>query len=187
MTTRNKLPLLVFEDYQTLPLKPLFRLLDIPVVATERAWTNALMLIPVMLVLSLVFTRSASVFMHILQTALWVLAFELTAFIHSFGHMISGKLAGAPMDRLVVTSTRQITVYDGDQSGYSPAVHVIRALGGPVANIAVAILALLGLLIVRSSPTIAVFAVLNLAFGFGAALPIPSVDGEVIARYVFRS
>jgi Zn-dependent protease len=187
MAESGKLPLFVFEDYQTLPLKPLYRLLGIPVLATPRAWTNALMMIPVALVLSLLLSRSASIFTHILQTVLWVLAFELTVFVHSIGHILSGKVAHAPMDRLVVTSTRQVTVYDGEQSGYAPTVHVLRALGGPVANIVVGILALIGALIFRSSPTFLVLALFNLAFGFGAALPIPSVDGEVIARYLFRS
>jgi Zn-dependent protease len=96
--------------------------------------------------------------------------------------MISSKLAGAPMSYLLVTATRQVTIYEGDQSQFPPRVHITRAIGGPIANIAAGVIGLLLTTIIGATPALLYFTIVNLLAVF-ALLPIPTVDGEVIWKY----
>jgi len=180
------LPLGVFEDYRRLPLRKLFDLFGVPVLSTPRAWINPLPLVPVMLLATFLLASRAYIIERILLTILWTALFELTSFIHSAGHILAGRAVNAPMDRLVVTSSRQVNVYDGDQSRYPARVHVTRALGGPLANIAVGLVMALLLLFGGYSPTFLVFMLLNFAFGFGSLAPVRSLDGEVLMYYLTR-
>jgi hypothetical protein len=106
--------------------------------------------------------------------------------IHSLGHMISSKLVGAPMSYLLVTATRQVTIYEGDQSQFSPRVHITRAIGGPIANIVAGLIGLLLTASMGATPALLYFTIVNLLAVF-AFLPIPTVDGEVIWKYARRS
>ncbi len=180
------LPLGVFEDYRKLSLRKLFDLFGVPVFSTPRAWGAPLPLVPVMLIITFLLASRAYLIERILLTILWTALFELTSFIHSAGHILAGRAVNAPMDRLIVTSSRQVNVYDGDQSRYPARVHVTRALGGPLANIAVGLVMALLLLFGGYSSTFLVFMLLNFAFGFGALAPIRSVDGEVLMYYLTR-
>lgn len=182
----NTLPLGVSEDYHTLPLSPLFHIWGVPVVATPRAWLNVVGIIPPMIIMTIILAPGVGLPERIALTAFWVLLFELTSFTHSIGHIIGGKIAGAPMDRLVVTRSRHVNVYEGDQEQYPPRVHLLRASGGPVANLVLALVAGLMWIVGGYSPSLLLLVLMNLAFGIGAFAPIPSVDGEVIWRYAFR-
>lgn len=115
---------------------------------------------------------------------------EITTLFHAFGHMVSGKLVGSPMDELLLTATRGVNIYHGDQTPVPSHVHLGRALGGPVFNLVVA--GVLYLVLPSAgrglmSDLLASLAATNLFFGVGGFLPLPSIDGEVIWREVFRS
>lgn len=123
------------------------------------------------------------------QSLLFTIAVEITTILHAFGHILSGKLVNSAMDELLITATRDVNLYHGDQSAIPGHVHLIRSLGGPVFNIIVA-----GLLSALSgdgapgfwSGLVASLISTNLFFGFGGFLPLPSVDGEVIWRELLR-
>jgi Zn-dependent protease len=87
------------------------------------------------------------------------------------------------MDELLVTMTRDVNLYYGDQSRFPPWVHLARSIGGPAANLAAA-----GLLfaLAPGSPDalLSQLAEMNLYFGLITLLPLPSVDGEEIWRRV---
>lgn len=176
--------MMVIEDYYTLPLRPIGKLFGIPVVATPHAWLNPFLLAGPAFIATFILVPDADLAGRVALTALWALLGLLMSFIHSIGHILSGKLAGAPMDKLVVTMTRQPNVYEGDQDHYPPRVHILRAIGGPALNLIVGAAAIIVLLVAGYSPTLFVFAGMNLAFGLGALAPVPSVDGEVLARYL---
>lgn len=108
--------------------------------------------------------------------------------VHGLGHVVTGTLAGSPMDELLLTSTRDANIYRGDQSAIRSRTHIARASGGPLANLVSAGLAFALLRVVGGGqhPYLARSAGLNLAFGLGALLPLPSVDGEVIWRELWR-
>lgn len=117
----------------------------------------------------------------------YLIGVAVTTLLHQFGHILGGKLVGSPMDELLLTATRGVNIYHGDQSLVPGHVHLGRALGGPLFNLAVAgiLYALLpfvergfvfDLLLVTAST--------NLFFGIGSFAPLPSIDGWVIWREV---
>lgn len=108
--------------------------------------------------------------------------------VHAFGHIVSGTLAGSAMDELLITATRDANIYRGDQSAVRGRTHVARAIGGPAANVITAALAYAALAVVGGGvhPWLARIGSVNLLYGLGGLLPIPSVDGEVIWREVWR-
>jgi Zn-dependent protease len=109
--------------------------------------------------------------------------------VHALGHIVGGKLVSSPMDELLLTATRGVNIYHGDQNALPGRVHLGRSLGGPAMNL----LAGLGLLALTpgagAGPGEALLArvmAVNLFMGVGSFLPIPSVDGAVIWREVVR-
>lgn len=107
---------------------------------------------------------------------------------HALGHIVSGTLAGSAMDELLITATRDANVYLGDQSAVRGRTHIARAVGGPVGNLVLAAIVFAALAVVDDGPhpLLGRIAGVNLLFGLGGFLPVPSVDGEVIWREVWR-
>ena len=123
------------------------------------------------------------------QSLLFTIAVEITTCLHAFGHILSGKIVNSAMDELLITATRDVNLYHGDQSVIPGHVHLIRSLGGPVFNLIVA--GLLTALIPTLTPgfwsgLVASLISVNSFFGFGGFLPLPSIDGEVIWRELLR-
>lgn len=123
------------------------------------------------------------------QSLLFTIAVEITTCLHAFGHILSGKIVNSAMDELLITATRDVNLYHGDQSVIPGHVHLIRSLGGPVFNLIVA--GLLTALIPTLTPgfwsgLVASLISVNSFFGFGGLLPLPSIDGEVIWRELLR-
>ncbi len=50
------------------------------------------------------------------QALLFTIAVEITTAVHAFGHILSGKVVHSAMDELLITATRDINLYHGDQS-----------------------------------------------------------------------
>lgn len=176
-------PLGVFEDIQTTPRRYLFPVLGIRVYATPLAWLLPVLLLPSTFVLTLIFYPGLGFVERLSLTLQWIVLTVLLASIHSLGHMISGELASAPMDYLLVTATRQINIYADDQEQFPPRVHIIRAVGGPLANIVAGLISLLVTAITGPTPALLYFTIANL-LAVLAFLPIPTVDGEVIWKYL---
>ena len=123
------------------------------------------------------------------QSLLFTIAVEITTVLHAFGHILSGKLVNSAMDELLITATRDVNLYHGDQRLVPGYIHLVRSLGGPVFNLIVAGLLSFFVAGVSSSFWSALVASListNRFFGFGGFLPLPSVDGEVIWRELLR-
>lgn len=179
-------PLGVFENIYTTPRKRLFCLLGIPVDFTPLAWINPLLMLPLALLLTFVFYPAVPLIQRAGWTVLWILLMQLTFWTHSIGHIISGKIVGAPMDSLLITATRQVNIYNGDQRQYPPRVHMLRAAGGGIANIAVGFVGLILIVLFGIRPTLLLLTVFNLS-GIAAYLPLESVDGATILRYTLLS
>lgn len=108
---------------------------------------------------------------------------------HAFGHIVSGTLAGSAMDELLMTATRDANLYHGDQGAVRGRTHIARAVGGPVGNLVVAAITFAVLTALGgwgTQPMLDRIAGVNLLFGLGGFLPLPSVDGAVIWREVWR-
>ena len=104
---------------------------------------------------------------------------------HALAHTISARVAGAPMDKIDLTSGMPRTVYY-DQA-VPPRAHILRALGGPLFSS----LGLVLSLVVRSHlprKTIAheVAGWSSLGHGLifaGSLVPLPIVDGGSILKW----
>jgi hypothetical protein len=182
MTNR---PLFVQEDIESTPRTHLFTLLDIPWMATPSAWRS----IPLNLIGgflgTLIFMPFADIITRLLYTLIFGALLVAANSIHSIGHILSGKIVGAPMDELLVTASRHVNIYRNDPPNLPSRVHLGRALGGPVLNTAVGLITLLVALLI-GSPGLLFFSVANLAFGISALFPVQSFDGEVIWRELRR-
>ena len=114
------------------------------------------------------------------SVALWYEA-ELT---HVLGHVVSARLAGAPMDR-VRWSLMPFTLYDDND--VTPRQHIGRAMGGPISS-AVAMLCWWAVWRLSNGKPIGRLALIALAFNtfltLGSWLPLPWVDGGVILRNI---
>lgn len=126
-----------------------------------------------------------SVALRALLTCLWTGLFFSVFFLHSLGHIVSARAAGAPMGALVITATHWLTWYPN--SGVPPQAHLGRAAGGPLANLA-------GLLIghglrrvLPSGPLgrdlAEAFLAFDAAIGAAALLPTPSFDGGALLKW----
>jgi hypothetical protein len=115
-----------------------------------------------------------------LGVALWYEA-ELN---HTLGHVVSARLAGAPIDRLR-WGLMLATLYDNND--VTPRQHIGRAMGGPLAS-ALAMLCWWLLWRLSSDRPVGRLALIALAFNtlltLVSWLPLPWVDGGVILRNI---
>ena len=178
-------PLNVFEDLSATPRYHLFDLFGVRVEATSYAWLSYISMLSPALVLAYLFYPQSSTAELIVRTVGWAILLWSSLWIHSIGHIVSGKIAGSVMDRLLITATRQLTLYDGDQEKIPARVHITRALGGPVGNVLVGLVGVILMVRYGMLPALLVFTLPNLA-GISALAPVESVDGGTIAHYLGR-
>lgn len=181
-------PLLIFEDIPTVRRIPIGSVWGVKVTITPRTWLGPVIFFVWGFALALL-NRETALPQKLVEALFFMLSVEAATALHAFGHILSGKMAGSAMDELLVTAMRDVNLYVGDQSRYPPAVHLARSLGGPLFNLGVA--GLLFALLPALAPGLLADLVrqtagMNLFFGVGSFLPIPSVDGEVIWRELFR-
>jgi Zn-dependent protease len=118
----------------------------------------------------------------------------LSELIHQLGHAVAARRTGHPM--IAVTLGRYLvlgtSVYPADEGALPPAVHVRRALGGPLASLIVSAVALpiaIALQPAGGAPfAVAAFIfVLNFfAYTLQVALPLRFNDGATLWRYLRR-
>jgi hypothetical protein len=177
-------PAFVLENIETARRIRLFRLLGVPVETTPLAFLNPIALYASSFVLTLIVQPDLALGERLVSASIFAVLGLATLFIHSIGHIIGGKIAGSPMDSLLLTATRQVNVYEGDQEHFTPRVHLLRASGGPAGNFAAALIGLVVVLVGGPSIYALFFTAANLFGAISALAPFPSVDGEVIWRYL---
>lgn len=175
-------PALVIEDVETVEKRKLFDLLNVEWYTTPQTWLSVPETLAAGYASALFFRLTGD----IKNTMGWGLAFagmlNAANFIHSIGHILGGKLVNDPMVANLMTATRHINIYDEENPERKPAkVHISRAAGGPVMNIAAGLLSLF--MTSTSGKKFLIFAgLINLGIGILSLLPLESADGEVIAR-----
>jgi Zn-dependent protease len=178
----------ILEDIDTVRRIRVGRFWDVTLLVTPVTWLGPVFFFVAHFVLNLLNDQPRLVD-RFYQSLLFTLAVEITTILHAFGHILSGKMVNSAMDELLITTTRDVNIYHGDQSRLPGYVHLTRSLGGPLFNLLVA-----GVCISVStkfsdgftSDLIMSLIGTNLFFGLGSFLPIPSVDGEVIWREILR-
>jgi Zn-dependent protease len=178
----------IIEDIDTVRRIPIGRFWGVDLLITPITWLGPFVFFGLHFLINLL-NPTLSLADRFYQSLLFTIAVEITTVLHAFGHILSGKMVNSAMDELLITATRDVNLYHGDQSIIPGHIHLIRSLGGPVFNLIVA-----GLLSAFTSGMapgfgsglVASLISTNRFFGFGGLLPLPSVDGEVIWRELLR-
>lgn len=104
---------------------------------------------------------------------------------HAMAHTVSARLAGAPMDEILLSSGMPRTLYR--DNAVQPKIHVQRSLGGPIFSFASSMISLLWW---RSAPRgslsndLASLSLFGHSFIFlGSLAPLPMVDGGTILKW----
>ena len=180
-------PLLVLED-TTRPRWRLFSLFGVEWWATRWAWAGPLFWVALGWVVA--WSADAGTGLGMLHrigvgtgygALLW-----LVGVVHTLGHVATSRLAGTPMDAVVLTSTRDVTVYRGARRSVSERVRVVRSMGGPLANAVVGAAALaVGVPMDGGAGWLRTFGVFNLCIAVWTLAPVPTMDGWIVWRWVF--
>ena len=178
----------LLENLDTVRRIRIGRFWNVTLFITPVTWLGPFVFFGLHFLLNLLSTRLTLV-ERLLQSIYFVIAVELVTPIHALGHIISGKLVHNAMDELLITATRDVNIYHGDQSQIPGYVHLVRSLGGPIINIIVGVTCIFLVPLIPPGfwmgVTISLIST-NLFFGLGSFLPIPSVDGEVIWREIIN-
>lgn len=178
----------IIEDLDTVKRIPIGRFWNINLLITPITWLSPFVFFAFHFVLNLINYKLGFV-ERLNQALFFTIAVELANGIHAFGHILSGKIVRSAMDELLITTTRDVNLYHGDQNLIPGYVHLVRSLGGPILNLLAA-----GIFyILTPAPTqeflsrlLASLVSINLFIGLGSFLPLPSVDGGVIWREIIR-
>jgi Zn-dependent protease len=170
---------LVFENLETTPRRRLFSLLGVDWVATPYAWLSLPFWCAIGVLCALAERSGAGIGLRLAGGVAYGVMLALCNTAHSVGHIVSARLAGTPIDALLLTATRDVTLYFGAKRTASRGVRIGRALGGPLASLSIGLVAL-GLSRVVGGAWLAMFAYFNLAVGAWTLMPVPSLDGWVI-------
>jgi Zn-dependent protease len=178
----------IIEDVDTVRRIPIGRFWGVKLLVTPLAWLSPFVFFALHVLLNLL-NFHLSLTDRLYQAFLFTIAVEITTVLHAFGHILSGKMVNSAMDELLITATRDVNLYYGDQSLIPGHIHLVRSLGGPIFNLFVAGMCARLATVVAPGFWLALvisLASTNLFFGVGGFLPLPSVDGEVIWRELLR-
>jgi hypothetical protein len=174
------------QEFPTLPTgTTLYHFNGVPVVAQPGFWP-----IPILLTGFLTWLagqrKPERTWLQRLGVGLLAMPVALLAEIgHAMGHTFSARLAGAPMDEILLHSGMPQTLYRNND--FPPQTHIRRSLGGPIFSFIGSILSLVWW---RSSPrgsTSRELAEVSLAghsFIFlSSVAPVPVIDGGTILKW----
>ena len=108
---------------------------------------------------------------------------------HCLSHAVAARRTGHPMSGIIYNWVLGGTLYPRDEPELPAAIHIQRALGGPIGSLLLALL--MGLLTWALRPsgglpyTLALFAFGDnlLFFTLGALLPLGFTDGSTLLKY----
>jgi hypothetical protein len=163
----------------------LYRFNGVPVVAQPDFWPAPILLTGVLTWVAGLRKPERS-WLQRLGVALLAMPVALFADIgHAMAHTISARLAGAPMDEILLSSGMPRTLYQNN--AVPPQTHIQRSLGGPIFSLTGFTLSLLWR---RRSPPGSLsrdLAEASLAghsfILLGGVAPLPMVDGGIILKW----
>jgi hypothetical protein len=172
-------PLLVFEDIRPPTRKHLFTLGGVRIQATRFAWLSLPFWIVLGFMIALLSEREPP-FSGTLSTGLiYGASLYISNILHSLGHIIAGKALHSPVDIVLLTSTRDVTLYVHKQTDCPAPIRIWRSLGGPFFNMIAALLGA-GVITLFGIAWLRIFVLVSCAVGIWTLCPIPTMDGWVI-------
>src|SRR3712207_2794682 len=106
--------LFLIEDIDTVRRISVGRFWGVRISITPLTWLNPFLAFGLGLGQSLL-NRKQARYQKLYAAFISMLATMLSSLCHDFGHILSGKLIKRPMDELLITATRDVTLYEGDQ------------------------------------------------------------------------
>jgi hypothetical protein len=177
-------PLLVFENIETTPRFKLFRFQGVDVMATRYAWLS----VPFFCALGILtawggYPGDSAGNTWPLGVGYGALLY-LANVLHSLGHICAAKIVSSPMEVLLLTATRDVTLYRKTKPRPATWKLIGRSLGGPLANMLAGFVFLVLWHLSSESWSLAC-GVFNVAIAAWTLCPIPSMDGWVIWGELF--
>lgn len=173
--------LFVIENIDESHLRRLFAFLGVNYFITTYSWMNLPLMAMIGILIALLFAPNNQLLSQILFGIVYGILIILCSFFHGIGHIISSRLVNAPVTSIIMTATVKITQYNDTEEQSSP-IHIGRALGGPVFNIILGLVAIALYIFTVKNQFLLFFGIGNLVLGTITILPIPSLDGVVILR-----
>ncbi|MDH3292177.1 MAG: hypothetical protein OEO20_11075 [Gemmatimonadota bacterium] len=172
-------PFLVFEDIHRTPRQKLFRIGGVRWTATPYAWLSPLFWCALGLAVAWAEERSVGAGSWLVGGVTYGLLLYGTNVVHSVGHIVAGWLVRAPMTSILLTATRDVTVYVRRGAALPARTRIARAAGGPALNLLTGGVALVIAELVHVE-FLWSFGIFNLAIAIWTLLPISTLDGSVI-------
>ena len=177
-------PLLVAEDITT--RRSLFRAFGVSWSATRYAWISPLSWATLGLAMAFAGGSDADAATVLIGGLGYGAALYAANILHSVGHVVAGRIVGSPVEAVLMTSTRDVTIYTQPGTAAPARSRLGRALGGPTANLAVgSILILAGHWAQASWMTMT--GLVNVGVAAWTFMPVPSLDGWVIWSILIHS
>src|SRR5687768_2941642 len=127
----------IIEDIDTVRRVSIGRFWGVTLLVTPLTWLGPFVFFSLYFLINLL-NSHLSLNDRLYQALLFTIAVEITTVLHAFGHILSGKMVHSAMDELLITATRDVNLYHGDQRFIAGHVHLVRSLGGPIFNLFVA-------------------------------------------------
>ncbi len=164
------------------PLR-LCSVLGIDWMASRAAWIAPLWIAAFGVAVSLIAQVGSGLGQRLIIGLVYGLLAAASIVIHQLGGALAGKLVGAPMRSVTFTATLAYNGYD-ESTDYSRAIHIVRGLGEPAANLLLGAIMLVLYSAGFDSHFVLFLAVLNLAFFAIALAPLPTMHGGVILKHL---
>jgi hypothetical protein len=144
-----------------------------------------LLILAVVLIVAAFWLLDLTMAQAILFGLLGTLLHFLSELFHQFGHAWAARRAGYPMTGVRFWTIFSASVYPADEPPLPAAIHIRRALGGPMFSLLLALLSLPLALALRTGGLVgwlSLFFFLEnlLIFGLGAFLPLGFNDGSTL-------
>jgi hypothetical protein len=153
--------------------------------ATRYAWLSPASWVVLGLAMALGSRRSADISGVLVDGVGYGAMLYGASIVHSLGHIVAGRLAGATVETVLLTSTRDVIIYCQPGAAAPPRRRLVRALGGPAANLAVGCtLILAGDL--AETWWVGMAGLVSVCVALWTLMPVPSLDGWVIWGTVTR-
>jgi len=164
--------------------RTLFTILGVPWKLTPTSIRFAPSRLATGVILAFILLRAESLEGRLFYGLVFGLVLLASQFLHIIGHILGGKIAGHPMSASLIIAY-QFTTYYEDEQPLTRRVHLIRTIGGPLANFILAAAAFLAWQ--RFAGYILLYtAIINSFLALLLFLPFKGIDGEIFWREIRR-
>jgi hypothetical protein len=166
-------------NLENISRRPLFSAAGVDCSVTRRAWLSGPFFLAFGMLLAFFQQPRMPSTVILPNGAIYGLVLFLSNMLHSAGHVIAGRVLGAPHGSVIITAAFHINYHRCEPGICSKWTHIGRSSGGPLANLLLGCVAL-GLSSAFEWVWLDIAAKANLIIGIWLLLPIPSLDGWVI-------